>query len=275
MKLVNGWTKIETPAGMLPTYASRSAAPAAQGPLPGIIVIQEAWGVDDHIMDVADRLAAAGYHAVAPDLYARGGERKPALAAPRVAKAKQFMDGLPPAAIPQLMDPSKRGELFAALPAAERGPVAETLGSLFPLPALDSFLDLLLAVGRHLRQGPCQGRKVGSVGFCMGGGVSALLATADPELAAAVICYGPSPPAERAAAIRCPVLGLYAGEDPRINPGIAPFAEAMRAAGKRFESVSYAGARHAFFNDTRPAYHVDAARDGWARILGWFARELV
>ena len=73
MRFEHGWIHIDADGAPLPAYASRAAA--ARGPLPGILVIQEAWGVDAHIQDLCDRLAAAGYQALAPDLYARGGGR--------------------------------------------------------------------------------------------------------------------------------------------------------------------------------------------------------
>jgi carboxymethylenebutenolidase len=63
------------------------------------------------------------------------------------------------------------------------------------------------------------------------------------------------------------VIGFYGGLDQRINAGIPAFAEAMRAAGKRFEHRIYEGAPHAFFNDTRPSYEVRAARASFARLL--------
>ena len=67
-------------------------------PLPAVIVVQEAWGIDDHILDVVARVAAAGYVAVAPDLYWQDGGRPAPLVAGRVAVAKRFMDSLPPGA---------------------------------------------------------------------------------------------------------------------------------------------------------------------------------
>jgi len=119
----------------------------------------------------------------------------------------------------------------------------------------------------------CSGR-VGSVGWCMGGGLSGRLACRDAQLEAAVIFYGMAPPAEELAAITCPVLGFYGADDPRITADVPTFAEAMSVAGKSFEHHLYEGAPHAFFNDTRPSYHVDAARDAWARCLTFFAANL-
>jgi carboxymethylenebutenolidase len=114
-----------------------------------------------------------------------------------------------------------------------------------------------------------RGGKVASIGFCMGGGLSARLAAHDPALAGAIVFYGMSPPDAEAAKIRCPVLGLYGALDPRINASVPAF---QAAAGERLEVHTYDGAYHAFFNETRPVYSVDAARDAWARALGFLAR---
>jgi dienelactone hydrolase len=63
----------------------------------------------------------------------------------------------------------------------------------------------------------------------------------------------------------------FAAKHPRITDHVPAFAEAMRAAGKRYEPTVYDDAPHAFFNDTRPSYRADAARDAWARLLGFLA----
>jgi len=270
MRLEHGWSEIATDSGPLPAYASRPAV--VRGPLPGVVVIQEAWGVDAHIADIADRLATAGFQALAPDLFARGGTRPPLLAAPRLDAAKRFLDDIPPARMVELFDPATRGAVLGAHP--DRDELERTFGALFPLPPYATFLDLVLAATRHLRASRSQGCKVGAIGFCMGGAVSALLATADPELAAAVVYYGLGPPAERVAAIACPVLGLYGQNDPRIMADLPAYIARMDAAGKRFERVVYPDAGHAFMNDTRASYRVGAARDAWARTLAFLAREL-
>ncbi len=118
----------------------------------------------------------------------------------------------------------------------------------------------------------CNGR-VMSTGYCLGGHLSALLAGADPALAAAALYYGTSPDLAAMAALTCPLIGFYGSEDPRITSTVPAFEEALRAAGKRFEAHVYPGAPHAFFNDTRPSYRTDAARDAWARTLALFAQQ--
>ena len=235
--------------------------------LPGVVVIQEVWGVDEHIEELTRRLAGAGYAALAPDLFAHRGERPETLARQRIRETQNFMNKLPPAG---WADPAVRGAALAELPEPERTRVEATREALWAgLGQMDRHLPALRASVRHLRTGcpESRGQKVACVGFCMGGGLSGLLACEEPELAGAAIFYGSAPPLERVPRIHCPVAGFYGGLDARVNAGLPAFAEAMRANGKAFEYQVYEGAAHAFFNDTRPSYAVGAARDAYARLL--------
>jgi carboxymethylenebutenolidase len=242
-------------------------------PLPGVVVIQEIWGPDDHIQDLVRRFATAGYVAMAPDLYSQGGGRPAHLQPERIEALKRFLDTLPPGT---WHDRQLLASRLAQLPGDEGAQVEETFGALFsPQRDMQGYVRMLTAAVSWLRSHPrVQGRPVGSVGYCLGGALSALLAAADPQLGAAVIYYGTSPGAQEAQRIRCPVLGLYGGDDPRITDTVPPFAQAMEAAGKSFTYHVYPGAPHAFFNDTRASYHVEAARDAWAKTLSFFAQHL-
>jgi carboxymethylenebutenolidase len=113
--------------------------------------------------------------------------------------------------------------------------------------------------------------RLGMVGFCFGGGMTWLVATKAPALKAAVPYYGPNPPLEDVPNIKAAVLGLYGGEDQRINAGIPAIEEAMKVNNKVFEMVIYPGAAHAFHNDTGRNYNPQAAEDAWKRTLDWFA----
>jgi len=250
-------------------YPQRAALP-----LPGIVVIQEAWGVDVYLEDVTERLAKAGYAALAPDLYARGGARPPLSSRERIARLQAFVNELPPGV---WQDTAQRDAALAALPEPARSELQATHGAFTQAVASDQHLEPLTAATRYLReqQPATRGQRIGSVGFCLGGGLSARLAAADAELRAAVVFYGVAPPDELVPRIQAPILGLYGERDPRVNgtlPGLVAAAERHQ---KSFEPHIYPGAQHAFFNDYRPAYDVAAARDAWVRVLAFFQQHLV
>jgi len=118
--------------------------------------------------------------------------------------------------------------------------------------------------------------RIGSIGFCMGGGLSLQLACRNPELAAAVIFYGRNPtPIDLVQNIRCPILCNYAGADMGITEqDIALLKQTLVKYGKEFDIKVYPGASHAFFNDTRERYDSEAAKDAWERTLKFFNKYL-
>jgi carboxymethylenebutenolidase len=240
-----------------------------------VVVIQEAWGVDDHIEDVVRRFASAGYAALAPDLFAVNGQRPEPLSRDRLAEFLRVVNA--PGGV-ALFDPSRRDETIAALPEGQRERIKGTLGALAAgFGNTDKYLPALVASTKYLREENevTKGKKVGSVGYCMGGALSGLLAAHDPALAVACIYYGTSPAADLVPRIGCPVYGFYGADDARINGTVPAFTEAMKAAGKHFEAHTYEGAGHAFSNDRRPTFNVDASRDAFARTLEAFRTYLV
>jgi carboxymethylenebutenolidase len=248
----------------------------AAPPLPGVVVIQEIYGVNDHIRDVTRRIAAAGYAALAPDLFAVKGERPALLTETRIDEAMAWGSRVPSAA---RFDPVKREEELAKLPEAERARIRETMGLVFSSGTPDrmaAMMPALRSAVRHLRteRPETRGQRVGCVGFCMGGGLSALLACEEPEMSGAAIFYGMAPPAQKIPNIPCPVIAFYGAKDQRVNDGIPDFQEAMREVGKSFEYHVYEGAGHAFFNDDSPGYNVAASRDSFTRLLAFFSRNL-
>ncbi len=120
-----------------------------------------------------------------------------------------------------------------------------------------------------------QADKLGAVGFCFGGGLTWRLATEAPDLKAAVPFYGPSPDTTKVANIKAAVLGIYGGNDTRINGGIPALETALKAANVRYQMKIYEGANHAFHNDTGASYKKDAAEDAWKMTLDWFKTYLV
>jgi carboxymethylenebutenolidase len=118
--------------------------------------------------------------------------------------------------------------------------------------------------------------RIGSVGFCMGGGLSLLLACHNRELAAPVIFYGRNPsPIELVKNLRCPILGNYAGADMAITESdINLLKQTLTKYDKKFDIKVYPEAPHAFFNDTRENYRPEAAKDAWQRTLRFFNEQL-
>jgi carboxymethylenebutenolidase len=133
----------------------------------------------------------------------------------------------------------------------------------------------LQATLAYLKQHPdCTG-KVGSVGFCWGGGMSNELAVSAPMLDAAVVFYGQSPAPGTVASIQAPLLLHYAGLDERINATVPAYEEALKAAGKRYMLYMYENVNHAFHNDTSEArYNADAAQLAWKRTMAFFQQHL-
>lgn len=274
MRLETGWGKYESAGQSIPAFFARP--PSARTLLPAVVVIHELWGVEEHIEDVTQRFAAAGYEALAPDLWAAGGVRPEAITRERVSALRGFLTANPAA----WTGWQAREEALGGVAEPERGRLAATVARLMGpdegrAERFSRYTEIFRDAIGHLRaQAGTADRKVGVVGFCLGGGIGGLLACAEPTLNAVVVFYGASPPAERIPGIACPVLGHYADPDPRITPTIPAFAEAMRASGKTFEHHVYPKAPHAFFNDTSGAYRPDPARAAWARTLSFLLSHL-
>ncbi|MGI0055697.1 MAG: dienelactone hydrolase family protein [Thermoplasmata archaeon] len=242
----------------------------AAGRHPAIVVVHEIFGVDGHVREVARRFSALGYVAAAPNLFT--GPIQQVMTPANIALAMQSFAQAPP---DLRRDPSKLAA-FAASQPPERRPVLEAFGRVSSPAAQTDFAQDLLAVTTALRErADVDPDRIGSVGFCFGGAMTARLATVDPKLRAAVIFYGQNPPLADVPHIRASVLGLYGEKDVGISSTVPDLARAMDAAGVRFESHIYPGAGHAFFNDTRPTtYHEPSARDAWPRVGAFLASTL-
>jgi carboxymethylenebutenolidase len=233
MDVESAMIDVETPAGAMPAQLAR---PAGDARLPAVIVIQEAFGLNGHIKDVARRLAAEGYVTLAPDLFHRGG-------AGRVAGYDQLPEAL------RLM-----GELTDA-------GIVEDVGA---------------AVAYLERQRSVRTDRIGITGFCMGGRVSYLAACALPDkIKAAAPFYGGGIPIDRTATLQAPVLAFF-GEDDAFIPldQVRALEEEARRRGKALETVVYPKAPHGFFCDERDSYRPEAARDAWGRLKTFFATHL-
>ena len=118
--------------------------------------------------------------------------------------------------------------------------------------------------------------RIGTVGFCAGGGNVWQFAVAAQELAAAVPFYGtPVPSVDNIDSIKAPTLAIYAELDRTLTTQMAAVMTAMLQRQKTFGFVVYQGANHAFHNDTSPAYNAEAACDAWARTVTWLNKFLL
>lgn len=207
------------------------ARPADLQQHPGVVVIQEYWGLVPHIEEVARRFAHAGFVALAPDLYHGQKATEP----DEARKLAMELD---------------RDRAVLEIQAAAR------------------YLQTLAAV---------EPKKIGVVGWCMGGGLSLATAASSPEVGAAVAFYGMPRDAGILAQIHVPTLGLYAEHDHSITPEMVQrLDQTLEQSGTPHEVRLYPGTEHAFFNDTRPhIYNREAAEDAWQRTLAWLRQHLV
>ena len=202
-----------------------------QGSGPGVIVIQEWWGLVDHIKDVCDRFADEGFVALAPDMY-HGKTTK---------------------------SPDEAGKLMMAL----RIDQAEK--------------DLSAAVEYLLTLDSMTSKKIGVVGFCMGGALSLYAATKNQNIGACVVFYGIHPNVKPDLQnLNAPVLGFFGEKDGSVPPDkVHNLERQIKDLGKQVEVKIYPGADHAFFNDTRPeVYKAEAAADAWQRTIEFFREHL-
>ena len=133
--------------------------------------------------------------------------------------------------------------------------------------------DLVAGAGA-LKARPESSGKIGTVGFCFGGGICNLLAVRLPDLAASVPFYGVQAPASDVAKIKAPLLIHYAENDERINAGWPAYEAALKANGVKYQTHFYPGTQHGFHNDTTPRYDEAAAKLAWSRTLAFFKEHL-
>jgi len=132
-----------------------------------------------------------------------------------------------------------------------------------------------VAAAKWLKSRPDSTGKLGAVGFCFGGGiVNQLAVLLGKDLNAGVAFYGRQAAVEDVPKISAPLMLQYAGNDERINAGIAAYEAALKANNKVYEVHMYEGKQHGFHNDTTPRYDETAAKLAWSRTLEWFKKYL-
>jgi carboxymethylenebutenolidase len=203
---------------------------------PVVIVTMEIYGLTDWIRSVADQFAAEGFIALAPDL----------------------LSGMGP-----------NGGGTAAM--ADRDAVVAAVRTL----AADEAMRRLDAVRAYALTIPAATDQVGIVGFCWGGGTVFSYAIHQSGLGAAVSYYGTTP-AEGYDRITSPVLGLYGGDDQRVNATIPRAQEAMSGLGKTYEVEIYEGAGHGFLRaqEAQEGANMRATDQAWPRTVNFFREHL-
>lgn len=133
----------------------------------------------------------------------------------------------------------------------------------------------LVQAATFLKTRPNVNGKLGTIGFCWGGGMVNRLAEASPDINAAVAFYGVAPPLDQVAKIKAAMLLNYAGLDDRVNATRPAYEDALRAAKVDYTIDVYPNVNHAFFDDTgKERYNADAARVAWDRAKDFFAKHL-
>jgi len=231
------WVDIAVP-GREGKISAFVAYPERKEKAPVVIVIQEVYGLTDWVRAVADRLAADGFIAIAPD----------------------FLSGLGPGGGGTDKFASRDDVVKAVRELKEADVVA----------ALD-------AVSRYGRGLPAATDKFATIGFCWGGDQSFRYATARPDLGAAVVYYGTSPGSDALKGVRAPVLGLYGGDDARVNTTVGPAEATMKDLGKTYVTNTYPGAGHGFLRaqDGRDGANRAASEKAWPATIEHLKKYLV
>ena len=231
--LVAGEVKI----GAIPAYR---AMPDGKGPFPLVLVVQEIFGVHEHIKDLCRRLAKAGYMAVAPELYARQGD---------VSKLEGFPEILK--VVSKVPDDQVMGDLDAAQAWAKKtGKIDKD---------------------RVAITGFCWGGRIAWL-YAARGNVKAAAAWYG-RLSHPINAFTTKTPLDQAAKLKAPVLGLYGGKDQGIPVShVELMRKAIAEAKGPSEIIVYPEAGHAFNADYRPSYSKAAADDAWAKMLAWFEK---
>ena len=218
------------------------AMPKKSGPFPVVLVVQEIFGVHEHIQDVCRRFAQQGYFAIAPALYARQGD----------VSAMPDVQEIVSKVVSKVPDSQVMSDLDATVAWAQKTGKGDTsrLG-------ITGFcwggrvVWLYAAHSEKLRAGVAWYGRLSGV---------------KTELQ-------PAHPIDVAPKLRAPVLGLHGGADSGIPlSDVEAMSSALSAAGKAGEIVVYPDAPHGFHADYRPSYRPDAAKDGWRRLLDWFKK---
>jgi carboxymethylenebutenolidase len=209
--------------------------PERKDKAPVVIVIHEIFGLSDWIRGVADQLAREGFIAIAPDLLTGKG--------PNGGGTDSM---------------ASRDDVVKLVRELTSGEV-------------DAGLNAVRAYSTSL---PAANGKSATIGFCWGGGTSFRYAASQPSLNAAVVYYGSAPETAMLSKVKAPVLGLYGGDDARVNATIEPAAAELKRLGATYETHIFDGAGHGFLRaqSGREGANLRATEQAWPRTIA-FLRE--
>ena len=237
--LVAGEVRISVASGEIPAYR---AMPANGGPFPVVLVVQEIFGVHEHIRDVCRRLAKRGHLAVAPELFARQGD---------VAKMTDIQD-----IVSKVVAKVPDGQVMSDLDDAVAWSAKTGKGDAKRL-GITGFCWGGRIVWLYAAHSPKLKAGVAWYG----------------RLSGPTTELQPKNPIDLVAQLKAPVLGLYGGADSGIPAEtVEQMRGALERARKPSEIVVYPDAPHGFFADYRPSYRAGPAQDGWNRLLDWFRK---
>ncbi len=234
-----GEVKVPVAEGTIPAYR---AMPAGAGPFPVVLVIQEIFGVHEHIKDICRRFAKLGYYAISPELYARQGDVS------KITNMQEIFSKV----VSQVPDAQVMSDLDATVAYAQATGKAD--------------------VARLGITGFCWGGRIVWLYAAHNPGLKAGVAWYG-RLVGQSTELQPKYPVDLAGSLKAPVLGLYGEADQGIPvASVEKMRQALKEAGKTAEIVLYPDTPHAFHADYRPSYRKTQAEDGWKRCLEWFKK---
>lgn len=235
--LVAGEVKIPVEDGEIPAYR---AMPATGKNFPVVLVIQEIFGVHEHIQDVCRRFAKLGYLAIAPEMFVRQGD---------VSQLTDVQDIISKV-VSKVPDAQVMSDLDATVAWAKKS----SKGNINKL-GITGF---------------CWGGRITWLYSAHNPKVKAGVAWYG-RLVGQSTPLTPQHPVDIAAELKAPILGLYGGSDTGIPvETVEQMRQALKAENKDSEIIVYPDTPHAFFADYRPSYRQEQAEDGWKRLLAWF-----
>ncbi len=246
------------------------ATPSGRERPPGLVLIHEAFGIDQWVQDITRRFASEGFITAAPDLFSVdpfGRTVKPE----EVMELFALRGRVPPE---RRRDPGALNEVLSTLPAERADRLRQVMqwSGNRDMGALAAHVDRAV---QWLRSNDWCGDKVGLLGFCFGGGMTLRSLVEGVAVDAAAPFYGSNPPLDRISAVSCPLLLMYGRNDPFIMPQVPDLVRAVQDADLQYGLHVFEQAGHAFLNDQRPdMYSESASAEAWPITINFFQRHL-